>query len=259
VEKLEFCSAERAGRILTVTIRRPEVLNALHPPASAELARVFDDFTTDPELWVAILTGEGERAFCAGNDLKYQASGGAITWPESGFGGLTSRFDLDKPVICAVNGLALGGGFELVLACDLAIASQQASFGLPEVRVGLAALAGGLHRLPRAIPLKPALGIILTGRRIDAQEAARLGLVNEVVAPQGVTAAARRLAEEICEAAPLSVRASKQAALQGLTHASLQEAMSARYPAIGEMVRSQDFVEGPRAFAEKRRPRWQGR
>jgi enoyl-CoA hydratase/carnithine racemase len=254
-----FCNAERDGHVLTVTLRRPEVMNALHPPASCELAEVFDGFAADPELWVAILTAEGERAFCAGNDLEYQASGQRMGLPPSGFGGLTSRFDLWKPIVCAVNGLALGGGFELVLACDVAVASEAASFGLPEVRVGMAALFGGLHRLPRQIPLKRAMGMILTGRRIDAAEAFALGLVNEVVPPDELQSAARRFADEIAEAAPLSVRASKQAVLRGLEHSSLEEAMRARYPAQSEMVRSADFAEGPRAFAEKRRPRWQGR
>jgi enoyl-CoA hydratase/carnithine racemase len=255
----QFCSAEREGRVLVVTLRRPEVMNAIHPPAAWELAEVLDGFAADPDLWVAILTGAGDRAFCAGNDLKYQAAGQPMAWPPSGFGGITNRFDLWKPVVCAVNGLALGGGFEIVLACDIVVASQRASFGLPEVRVGLAALAGGLHRLPRQIPLKRAMGLILTGRRIDAAEALSLGLVNEVVPPAELMAAAHRWADEILEAAPLSVRASKQAVLRGLDHASLAEAMSAAYPAQSEMGRSADFSEGPRAFAEKRKPRWQGR
>jgi crotonobetainyl-CoA hydratase len=255
----EFCSAEREGRVLVVTIRRPEVLNAIHPPAAFELAAVFDEFAADPELWVAILTGEGERAFSAGNDLKYQASGRPMAWPPTGFAGLTGRFDLWKPVIAAVNGLALGGGFEIVLACDIVVASERASFGLPEVKVGLAALAGGLHRLPRQIPQKRALGMILTGRRMPAAEAFALGLVNELVPHAELLPAARRWAAEILEAAPLSVRASKQVALRGLDHASLEQAVAAHYPALGEMARSEDFVEGPRAFAAKRPPRWKGR
>ncbi len=255
----EFCQVDREGHLLTVTIQRPEVMNALHPPASRELAAVFDAFAADPELWVAVLTGAGDRAFSAGNDLKYQASGGEMNWPETGFAGLTARYDLDKPVIAAVNGLALGGGFEIVLACDIVIASEKASFGLPEARVGLAALAGGLHRLPRIIPQKQALGMLLTGRRIDAREGHRLGLVNEVVAPEELLPAARRWAEEILACAPLSVRASKQAALQGLAYSSVEEASNARYPALAAMFRSEDFVEGPKAFAEKREPRWKGR
>ncbi len=255
----EFCSAERDGHILTVTIERPEVMNAIHPPACHELSQVFDEFAADDALWVAIVTGAGERAFSAGNDLKYQASGGDMTRPATGFGGLTNRFDLYKPVIAAVNGLALGGGFEIALACDIIVASEKASFGLPEVRVGLAALGGGLHRLPRQIGQKPALGLILTGRGIDAAEALRLGIVNELVPADQLAAAARRWAEEILEAAPLSVRASKEVAMNGLAHASLQEAAEASYPGIRTMVKSEDFTEGPRAFAEKRPPAWKGR
>ncbi|MCZ6464827.1 MAG: enoyl-CoA hydratase-related protein [Proteobacteria bacterium] len=256
----EFCTAEREGRLLTVTIRRPEVMNALHPPANLELAAVFDDFCNDPDLWVAIVTGAGDRAFSAGNDLKFQAqSDGRLEIPKSGFGGLTSRFDSLKPVIAAVNGVALGGGFEIALACDLIIASENASFGLPEPRVGLAAAAGGMHRLPRQIGLKNAMGMLLTGRRIDAQEALRLGIVNEVVPAAELLPAARRWAEQILECAPLSVRASKQCAQDGLAHASLQEAMESRYEAMITMVKGEDFIEGPRAFAEKRKPSWKGK
>jgi enoyl-CoA hydratase/carnithine racemase len=255
----EFCKVERDGPVTTITITRPEVMNAIHPPTSAALSAAFDAFVADPDAWVAILTGAGDKAFCSGNDLKFQAGGGKVESPASGFGGITSRFDNPKPVIAAVNGLALGGGFELVLACDIAIASERASFGLPEPRVGLAALAGGLHRLPRQIGLKPAMGMLLTGRRVDAREALALGLVNEVVAPGDVLATARRWADEICECSPVSVRTSKRVALEGLGHASLEQAMATRYAAIVELVKSADFVEGPRAFAEKRKPRWTGK
>jgi enoyl-CoA hydratase/carnithine racemase len=261
-KRLQFCRAEREGKILVVTIDRPERMNALHWMANEELASVFDDFAADPELWVAILTGAGDRAFSAGNDLKYQAEeakGELRAGPASGFAGLTSRFDLTKPVIAAVNGVAMGGGFEIVLACDLVIASSNAVFALPEPRVGLAALAGGLHRLPRQIGLKPAMGMLLTGRRVPAEEGLRLGFVNEVVAPGKLMAAARRWAEQILECSPLSVRATKQAALAGLDHASVEAAMNARYPAIGALLGSEDFVEGPLAFAQKRPPVWRGR
>jgi enoyl-CoA hydratase/carnithine racemase len=255
----EFCKVERDGRILTVVLDRPALMNALHPPANLELERVFDEFCADPELWVAIVTGAGERAFCAGNDLKYQAqSSGGIPLPKSGFGGLTSRFDNPKPVIAAVNGVAMGGGFEIALACDLIVASETAIFALPEPRVGLAALAGGIHRLPRQIGLKPAMGILLTGRRVSAREGRELGFVNEVVPPAELLPAARRWAEQILECAPLSVRASKEAALQGLEE-GLQAAMSRRYEGLARMIKSEDFVEGPRAFAAKRRPEWKGR
>lgn len=255
----EYCRVERDGRLLIVTIDRPEVMNAVHPPANFELEQAFDDFASDPELWVAIITGAGDRAFSAGNDLKFQAAGGRVEVPTRGFAGLTSRFDNDKPIIAAVNGLAMGGGFEIALACDLIVAADTAEFALPEPRVGLAALAGGVHRLPRQIPLKQAMGMILTGRRVPAEEGQRLGFVNEVVPRAELLQAARRWADAILECAPLSVRASKQAVMDGLDEASLQGAMTRRYEGFGRMAKSADFVEGPRAFAEKRKPEWKGR
>ena len=257
---LEFCTTSREGRLLVVTMNRPEVMNSLHPPANFELEKVFDDFVADPELWVAIITGAGERAFSAGNDLKFTAkTGGKLDINKKGFAGITSRFDNPKPLIAAVNGVAMGGGFEIALACDLIIASENAVFALPEPRVGLAALAGGMHRLPRAIPLKHAMGMLLTGRRVSAREGFALGFVNEVVAPGELMTAARRWADEILACAPLSVRASKQCALQGLAAGSIEEAMAGRYDQLGLMLRSEDFVEGPRAFAQKRKPAWKGR
>jgi enoyl-CoA hydratase/carnithine racemase len=257
----QFCRVEREGPLTIVTINRPEVMNAVHPPANFELAEVFDAFAADPEQWVAIITGAGERAFSAGNDLKYQAGGGRMSVPPTGFGGLTSRFDLDKPVIAAVNGIAMGGGFEIALACDIIVASEAAVFALPEPRVGLAALAGGLHRLPREIGSKRALGMILTGRRVSAKEGRELGFVNDVVAPGELMTAARRWAAQILELSPMSIRASKQAVLRGLTEPSVEEALKSqsRYPAVAAMYRSEDFVEGPRAFAEKRPAKWKGR
>ena len=256
----EFCQTERDGRIFTVTIDRPDVMNALHPPANEELSGVFDEFAADPELWVAIITGEGDRAFSAGNDLKYTAQHkGRLPIAEKGFAGLTSRFYNPKPVIAAVNGVAMGGGFEIALACDLIIASEKAVFSLPEPRVGLAALAGGMHRLPRMIPLKHAMGMLLTGRRVSAREGLELGFVNEVVAADDLMPAARRWADQILECAPLSVRASKQSALEGLDKPTLQEAMSGQYDQVHALVKSDDFIEGPRSFAEKRAPQWKGR
>lgn len=255
----EFSRVERDGPVTLVILDRPEVLNALHPPAHRELSEVFDDFAADPQQWVAIVTGAGERAFCAGNDLKYQAGGGDRSMqPSSGFGGITARFDLDKPLIAAVNGVAMGGGFEIALACDVIVASEQAVFALPEPRVGLAALAGGLHRLSRQIPLKQAMGMILTGRRVDAAEGQQLGFVNEVVAHDDLLAAARRWAALMVECSPMSIRASKQAVYQGFEHGGVEAAMGAQYPAVEAMVRSRDFIEGPKAFAEKRPPAWKG-
>lgn len=254
----EFCSVEKDGHVVTVTLERPERLNALHPPANAELGEVFDDFAADDDAWVAIITGRG-RGFCAGNDLRYQAEGGERVPMPRGFGGLTSRFDMNKPVIAAVNGVAMGGGFEIALACDLIIAAEPATFALPEPRVGLAALAGGLNRLPRQIGAKRALGMILTGRHVSAREGQQLGFVNEVVAAEALQETARRWAAEICECAPLSIRASKDVVYRSLDTASLEESMRAQYDSVKAMIDSEDFVEGPRAFAEKRKPNWKGR
>jgi crotonobetainyl-CoA hydratase len=175
---LKFSKVTRKGPITIVTLSRPEVYNALHIDAHFELNKMFDDFSADPEQWVAIVTGAGDKAFCAGNDLKWQAAGGKRGWDTGGFAGLTSRFDCDKPIIAAVNGVAMGGGFEIALACDLIIASENARFALPEPHVGLAALAGGLHRLPRQIGLKRAMGMILTARHVTATEGHELGFVD---------------------------------------------------------------------------------
>jgi crotonobetainyl-CoA hydratase len=243
---------------MTVTLNRPERLNALHPPANLELGRVFDEFATDDDLWLAVITGEG-RGFCAGNDLRYQAEGGERVPTPRGFAGLTSRFDLTKPVIAAVNGVAMGGGFEIALACDLIIASEEATFALPEPRVGLAALAGGLQRLPRQIGSKRALGMILTGRHVPAREGYELGFVNEVVRAGELMDTTKRWADQICACAPLSIRASKDVVYRSLDIASLEESMAIRYESVREMVGSEDFVEGPKAFADKRAPNWQGR
>ncbi len=261
MDSLEFCSAERQGNLLVVTINRPAQMNALHPPANAELAKIFDDFQADAELWAAVITGAGERAFSAGNDLVYQASGKPITVPPSGFAGLTSRYDLNKPVIAAVNGVAMGGGFEIALACDIIIASENAIFALPEPRVGLAALAGGLHRLPRQIGLKRAMGMILTGRRVGAAEGKELGFVNEVVPLADLMTTAKKWAGLVMECSPMSIRASKEAVMRGLDETTLAGAITGQreYPAVKAMFRSEDLIEGPLAFAQKRAPKWKGR
>ena len=255
----EFSSVSREGKLTVVTIQRPEVMNSLHPPANAELAEIFDDFESDPDQWVAIVTGQGDRAFSAGNDLKYQASGGDMgRQPSSGFGGLTSRFNNPKPIIAAVNGVAMGGGFEIALACDLIIASENAVFALPEPRVGLAALAGGIHRLPREIGMKRAMSMLLTGRRVGAEEGQQLGFVNDVVAVGDALEGAKKWANLILECAPLSIRGSKQAALAGMDAHSLEEACKSKYEQIQAMYEGADFVEGPLAFSEKRAPNWKG-
>ena len=257
----EFIRVDREGPITTFTLNRPEVMNALHSPAHFELDDAFNAFAADPDQWVGIVTGAGDRAFSAGNDLKHQATGGDMKSPPSGFAGLTSRFDLTKPLIAAVNGVAMGGGFEIALACDLIVAADTATFALPEPRVGLAALAGGLHRLPRMIGQQQALGMILTGRRVGAAEGQALGFVNEVVPQAELMAAARRWAGQICELSPMSIRASKEAVYRGLDEPTLEAAIKGqnRYPAVSALFKSEDFVEGPMAFAQKRAPAWKGR
>lgn len=254
-----FVEVTRSGPITIVRINRPEVMNALHHEAHVEMHGVFDAFAADDAQWVAILTGAGGKAFCAGYDLKSLAAGGSEGWADSGFGGLARRFDLNKPVIAAVNGIAFGGGFEMALACDLVVAAETARFALPEPKVGLAAISGGLHRLPRQIGLKHAMGMILTGRAVSAREGLELGFVNEVVPAGEELAAALRWAGDICRCSPLAIRAAKEAVRLGLDR-ELAAAMGAQsgFPAMVAMQAGADIIEGPRAFAEKRTPRWAG-
>ena len=254
-----FCTVQDEGRLRIITLNRPEVLNALHADANDELATVWDDFAVRDDLWVGIVTGAGERAFSAGNDLKVQAAGKRRPNGPQGFAGICGRFDLAKPVIAAVNGLAMGGGFETALACDIIVAADNAIFALPEPRVGLIAGGGGVHRLPRAIPIKKAMGMILTGRRVSAREGYELGFVTELVPEGQALSGAKRWAAMILECSPQAVRASKQAAYRGMDEPTLEQAMRTIYPAQQENLESQDYIEGPRAFAEKRAPNWQNR
>lgn len=255
----DYAEYEKNGHVATITINRPERMNAVHPPAAEELSLIWDDALEDDNTWVIVLTGSGEKAFSAGNDLKYTAEHG---FPKKrikgGFGGLTDRTDIWKPTIAAVNGFALGGGFEMALACDIIVAADHAKLGLPEPKVGLAAAAGGVHRLPRQMPLKIALGYMLTGKHMSAEEGHRWGIVNEVVSLSELKTTVKRWTDEIQECAPLSVRATKQCAMMG-SGLTLGEAFSKPYPALKKMMNSADVVEGPRAFAEKRKPNWQGR
>ncbi len=231
----------------------------MNPAAHFELDEVFDLYASDTEMRVAIITGAGDRAFCVGTDLKELSRTNDHRKPPGGFCGITTRFDLFKPVIAAVNGLCLGGGAEIVAACDLAIASENAEFGLVEPRVGLAALGGGaLQRLAREMPMKDAMMMILTGKRLSAQEALRTSFINQVVPQSELMTAARALANEILKCAPLAVQASKQVMLQSLATPDLKKAMKARYELAELMLKSQDAIEGPRAFAEKRVPKWTG-
>ena len=261
----EFINYEKDGQIVTITIDRPERMNSIHPPTTVELADAWNTFKNDDSAWIAILTGAGERAFSAGNDLKYTAESSRgdhaaerFAPVPGGFGGITADFDCWKPMIAAVNGFALGGGCEMALACDIIIAADHARLGLPEPRVGLLAGAGGVHRLPRHIPLKVAMGYMLTAKHMTAQDALQWGLVNEVVPAADLMATARRWADEILQCAPLSIRATKEASYSGL-EMSLGDAITHPFHGQRVMSQSEDTVEGPRAFAEKREPNWKAR
>lgn len=250
---------EHEGSITWFTIDRPASRNALSKSGSNELSRAIDAFEADEAARVGILTGSGTRSFCAGGDLKTREP--EVTPPDTGFGGLTRRFDRLKPLIAAVNGSALGGGFELALACDLILAADTAQFGLPEPTRGLIAAGGGLHRLPRAIGEKRALALILTGRTVSAVEGRHLGFVNEVLAPEALPGRARDLAMEIAALAPLAVRASMDCVRRGLKQSSLEDAIRAQpdWPSVKAVRLSRDRREGIEAFHQGRAPVWQGR
>lgn len=256
----EFIEYRKKGRIARVTIKRPERLNALHIHANKEMRDAFENFRDDPDVWVAILTGDGDRAFSAGNDLKYTAENSEKPSQrrseQIGFGGIDNYFECWKPIIAAINGYALGGGLELAMSCDILIAAEHAMLGLPEARVGLVP-GSGVQRLPRQIPLKIAMGMMLTGKHITAKEAHRLGLVNEVVPLDQLIPTAERWANEILEVAPLSARAIKQMTMKGLD-SPLEVALSLKYSEWENAQRSADVIEGPKAFAEKRKPKWTG-
>jgi len=255
-EKYKFCQVEREGWILKVTINRPEVRNALHPPANEELAGVFNAFEKDDNLRVAILTGEGAESFSAGNDIKHMAAGNPMYIPEMGFAGLTSRRNRTKPVIAAINGHALGGGLEIAMACDLIVASETAKLGLPEVKIGLFAGAGGVQRLSRQIGKKAAMEMMLTGQHITAQKALELGLINEICKPEELMAKANNLAQKISLASPSAVQSTLKLFHNTAGYASEDEAVTAPHDIFDDLLNSNDFWEGSRAFAEKRKPKW---
>jgi enoyl-CoA hydratase/carnithine racemase len=254
---------EKRDHVAHVTLNRPERMNALDSHSHRELIEIFDDFAADRDAWVAIITGAGERAFCAGNDLKAtaeaSANGEKRVDSTSRFAAITRAYDCPKPLIAAVNGVAAGGGFEIALACDIVIAADTARFALPEPRVGLIAGAGGIHRLTRQIPLKQAMGMLLTGRLVPAEEGHRLGFVNEVVPVSELLSAAERWAQQILECSPLLVQLTKEAAHDGYGM-HVDEAIARDWEErIPRMLASEDYIEGPRAFAEKRPPAWTGR
>jgi dehydration protein DpgD len=257
---------EKRGHVAYVTLDRPEVLNALDLRTHEELAVVWDEVERDDDVWVGVLTGAGDRSFSVGMDLKEFVRRAEAGAPPSTFGSrgqpgwprLTERFQFAKPLVARVNGYALGGGFELALACDIVIAVDHAEFGLPEARLGLTAGAGGVFRLTRQLPLRTALGHLLTGRRLGAARALELGLINEVVPPAELDSCVDGWVQDILRCAPLAVRAAKEAALASVDM-PLPQAFATRYPAEERRMTSRDAQEGARAFVEKRPPEWLAR
>jgi E-phenylitaconyl-CoA hydratase len=253
---------EVADRVATITLNRPEALNALDPDSLVELNEAFQRANTDAGVRVVILTGTGGKAFCTGSDLKKTMP------PKESFAELTfgrpkwlypfAGMEIDKPMICAVNGYALAGGMELALACDIRIASTNAQFGQSEVRVGSIPAAGGTQRLPRMIGRSDAMLMMLTGNSISAEEALRIGLVSRIVPPDDLIAVAREIALRIAENAPLAVRAVKRLVRDGMDM-PLLAAIQAEQFALGLLRDTEDRLEGRRAFQEKRKPNYQGR
>jgi enoyl-CoA hydratase/carnithine racemase len=255
---------EKTGHVVTITIDRPEAMNAIDPETHQGLIDAWVRFRDDPEVWVAILTGAGDKAFSAGADLKklvpqaFAKPGAGRGHNDFGLGGITRGLEIWKPIIAAVNGYALAGGLELMLCCDVRVSAEHAVFGLTEVRWAIMPGAGGTQRLPRAVPLAKAMEMILMGETCSAQEAHRIGLVNAVVPAAEVLPTARRWAQTICERGPLAVRAAKEAIIRGL---SLPLAEGLRLEAFlsGTLRGTEDAAEGPKAFAEKRKPAFRAR
>jgi len=256
-DSYEHCLVERKERVLIVTINREASRNALSPQCNQELENIFNAFEADKGLWVAIITGAGDAAFSAGNDLKYQAKGGDVWFPKSGFGGLTSRKNRTKPVIAALNGLAVGGGLEVALACDMIVAADHAIVGLPEVKVGMFAGAGGIQRLTRMIGMKKAVEMIITGELIDAKTALDLGLVNYVVPGEDVVSKALELANKVASVSPTAVSASLQMLHESSSYSNIDDAVTFENHVVDALLNCGDFIEGPTAFVEKRKPRWE--
>ncbi len=251
---------DKRDRIAYVTINRPEAMNAINADVRRGLGEAFDDFRRDPETWVAIVTGTGNKAFSAGADLKEmsQRSRAAGDFWAPIPPALTRGMEVWKPIIAAINGYCLAGGLELALACDVRIAAEHATFALTEVMRGIIPGGGGTQRLPRTVPLGISLEMMFTGDRIDAQEAWRIGLVNRVVPAAELTGTVEALARRICRNAPLSVRAVKELAYRG-RNLTLEEGLREEAKTAQIIRATEDSKEGPLAFAEKREPQWKGR
>ena len=260
-----YTKFEVEGRVARITINRPEVRNCLGPYVLWELSKHFDEVERNDDIWIAVITGAGDRSFCAGADLKFHQVEAQMTHSEledlkrkrEESVSLNRRWYFPKPVIARVNGYAVGGGLELALSCDIVVATDHAELGLPEPKRGLVAGAGGVHRLPRQIGLKPAMGYLLTGRHIPAPRAYELGLINDVVPFDQLDTTVNSYIEDMLACAPLSVRATKEMVMRGLDH-TLQDAFESQYVWERRRQSSPDAKEGPRAFAEKRAPVWQG-
>jgi enoyl-CoA hydratase/carnithine racemase len=251
---------ERVGQVGVITINRPERHNAIDPETSFKVDEALNEMEADADIAAVVLTGAGDKAFCTGMDLKHAAQNGVhgVMVLERGFCGLTSRVLYRKPLIAAVNGFAMAGGFELALACDLIIASENASFALPEVKRGLFAGAGGILRLTRRSPGNLALEVIMTGDATPADRALSMGIINRMTPVGEARDAAVALAQRICENAPISVRISRELSYAGLD-LSYDEAVRFGGELGKEMLASEDRLEGVRAFAEGRKPVWKGR
>ncbi len=265
IKKMDYklIKVEKKGHLTIVTINRPKVRNAINPPTSIEMQDAFEDFNNDSNAWVAILTGTGDKAFSAGNDLKYDAltpreeaseSRKQVKW---GMGGLTHNYHIKKPIIAAVNGFAFGGGWEMALACDIIVASEKATFRFPEPLVGRIPTGGGVNRIVRQMPFHVAMDILLSCKRISAQEALQYGIISRVVPHENLMEEAEKIAKDIMECSPLGIKAIKEMALDGL-EIPFREANKNNFPSIIQFYKSQDFIEGPKAFTEKRKPKWQG-